>query len=86
MTIRSFFPLLGFPLLAVLLLAACATPAGAETLSAGDKAIYRAAFKAVEQDKWADARRLAGQAKNKLPAKVIQWLDLTRPGPGRSFD
>jgi soluble lytic murein transglycosylase len=25
-------------------------------------------------------------AKNKLPAKVIQWLDLTRPGPGRSFD
>lgn len=58
----------------------------AETLSAGDKAIYRAAFKAVEKDKWSDARRIAGQAKNKLPAKIIQWLDLTRPGPGRSFD
>jgi len=82
MTIRVF-PLL----LAILLLGAWPLRAGvAETLSAGDKAIYRAAFKAVAQDKWADARRLAGQAKNKLPAKVIQWLDLTRPGPGRSFD
>ncbi|HYV88577.1 MAG TPA: lytic transglycosylase domain-containing protein [Candidatus Polarisedimenticolia bacterium] len=86
MTIRSFFPLLGFPLLAVLLFVAWAAPARADTLTAGDKAIYRAAFKAVEQDKWADARRLAGQAKNKLPGKVIQWLDLTRPGRGRSFD
>jgi soluble lytic murein transglycosylase len=82
MTIRAFSLLL-----AILLLGAWPLRASvADTLSAGDKAIYRAAFKAVAQDKWADARRLAGQAKNKLPAKVIQWLDLTRPGPGRSFE
>ncbi len=31
-------------------------------------------------------RRLADMAKEPLPGKVIQWLDLSRPGPGRSFD
>jgi soluble lytic murein transglycosylase len=78
-------------ILAILLLAATAAVlsipgAGAETLSATDKANYRAAFKALDKDKWADARRLAALGKNPLPAKVIQWLDLTRPGIGRSFD
>jgi soluble lytic murein transglycosylase len=77
--------------LSVLLILAAATVSSsrrvdAETLSAGDQALYRAAFKAVDKDKWDDARRLAGMAKNKLPAKAIQWLDLTRPGIGRSFD
>jgi soluble lytic murein transglycosylase len=75
----------------VLLLLVVATiwqvrPVAAQVLSANDRAIYRAAFKAVDQGKWADARRLAGKAKNQLPAKFIQWLDLVRPGPGRSFD
>ena len=60
--------------------------ANAETLSVADLIVYRAAFKAVDQDHWLEARRLAGLAKNPLPGKVIQWLDLTRPGPGRSFD
>src|SRR5579871_3115136 len=60
--------------------------ARAESLSAADVIVYHAAFKAVGQDHWLDARRMAGMAKNPLPAKVIQWLDLTRPGPGRSFD
>jgi soluble lytic murein transglycosylase len=58
----------------------------AQTLSASDKAIYRQAFKAVDQEHWVDARRLASRARNPLPAKMIQWLDLIRPGPGRSFD
>ena len=56
------------------------------TLSDRDKAIYQQAFAAVDNDRWKEARRLAAKAKNKIPAKVIQWLDLTRPGPGRSFD
>jgi soluble lytic murein transglycosylase len=60
--------------------------AGAETLSASDQAIYRTAFKLIEKGKWDDARTLAITAKNPLPAKVIQWLDLIRPGVGRSFD
>jgi len=58
----------------------------AETLSASDQAIYRTAFKLIEKGKWDDARALALTAKNPLPAKVIQWLDLIRPGTGRSFD
>jgi len=78
-------------LLAVLLVLATVVVAAprqaqAETLSAADQAVYRAAFKAVDKDKWDDARRLAGLAKNHLLAKVIQWLDLIRPGSGRSFD
>ena len=83
MSIRRF--------LAVLLLAAfAALPAarfaGAETLSASDQAIYRTAFKLIEKGKWDDARALALTARNPLPAKVIEWLDLVRPGMGRSFD
>jgi soluble lytic murein transglycosylase len=78
------------PLCLLLMTMACliwqAPGASSDTLSAGDKAVYRAAFKAVELDRWVDARRIAAMAKNKLPAKVVQWLDLTRPGPGRSFD
>jgi len=66
--------------------ALAAAPSWAETLSAGDQALYRAAFKAVDKDKWDDARRLAAMAKNPLPGKVVQWLDLIRPGIGRSFD
>jgi len=60
--------------------------AGAETLSAGDQAIYRTAFKLIEKGKWDDARTLALTAKNPLPAKVIEWLDLIRPGMARPFD
>ena len=78
-------------ILALLLLAAAAAviatrPAGAEMLSAGDQAIYRMAFKAVDKGKWDEAHQLAGMAKNPIPAKVIEWLDLIRPGVGRSFE
>jgi soluble lytic murein transglycosylase len=54
-------------------------------LSSRDIAIYKQAFAAIEKDRWKDARRLAATAKDPLPGKVIQWLDLTRPGPGRDF-
>lgn len=63
-----------------------AARADTASLSDRDKAIYQQAFSAVANDRWKEARRLAATAKNKLPAKVIQWLDLTRPGPGRSFE
>ena len=39
----------------------------------------------VKKDRWKEARRIAETGKDPLPAKVIQWLDLTRPGPGRDF-
>ncbi len=54
-------------------------------LSGRDVAIYKQAFAAIKKDRWKEARRLADKAKDPLPAKVIQWLDLTRPGPGRDF-
>ena len=54
-------------------------------LSSRDITIYKNAFAAIDKDRWKEARRLAETAKNPLPAKVIQWLDLTRPGPGRDF-
>lgn len=55
------------------------------TLSNKDKDIYLKAFALVDKDKWSDARALAAKASNPLPEKVIQWLDLIRPGPGRDF-
>jgi soluble lytic murein transglycosylase len=60
--------------------------ADAGGLSSKDIAIYKHAFAAVSKDRWAEAMSLAAKAKNPLPRKVIQWLNLTRPGPGRSFD
>src|ERR1700682_1795857 len=65
-TIRA----LPFLLPILLCLAWHAPSARAETLTAGDKALYRAAFKAAELDRWSDARKLAAMAKNKLPAKI----------------
>ncbi|HVI88059.1 MAG TPA: lytic transglycosylase domain-containing protein [Dongiaceae bacterium] len=55
------------------------------TLSSKDKDIYLRAFALIDKDKWSDARALAAKASNPLPEKVIQWLDLIRPGPGRDF-
>ncbi|HKF63384.1 MAG TPA: lytic transglycosylase domain-containing protein [Dongiaceae bacterium] len=83
MSIRRFLAVLLLMVFAALLPGRLAC---AETLSASDQAIYRTAFKLIEKGKWDDARALALTAKNPLPAKVIQWLDLIRPGTGRSFD
>ena len=60
--------------------------AQADPLSATDKRLYKAAFAAVETERWTEARRLAAQAADPLPAKVVDWLDLTRPGAQRSFE
>jgi len=62
--------------------AAAAESAG---LSAKDIARYKEAFGAADKDRWKEARRIAATAKDPLLAKVILWLDLTRPGPGRDY-
>ncbi len=54
-------------------------------LSAKDIALYKQAFAAADKDRWKDARRFGARAKDPLLGKVIVWLDLTRPGPGRDF-
>lgn len=60
--------------------------AEAKLLSAADRQIYQQTFDLVDKENWAKARELAARAKDPLPEKFVQWLDLTRPGPGRSFD
>jgi soluble lytic murein transglycosylase len=65
----------------------CQNRAAAEGsgLSSHDIIVYKQAFAALEKDRWKEARRIAESGKDPLPAKIIQWLDLTRPGPGRDF-
>lgn len=60
-------------------------PVAAASLTAQDVTIYRQAFKAADDDRHDEALRIASQAKEKLPAKVIRWMALAAPGGG-SFD
>jgi len=62
-----------------------AAPVAASSLSQQDIAIYRQAFKAADDDRHTEALRIAAQAKERLPAKVIRWMELSAPGGG-TFD
>ena len=55
-------------------------------LSNHDQEIYRAAFKAAESGRWSQATSLASEARDRLLAKVVEWLHLARPSSGASFD
>jgi len=77
---------LGLAALAVAVLSVAGTKADAKLLSAGDRQIYQQTFDLIDKESWSKARELAARAKDPLPEKFVQWLDLTRPGPGRSFD
>lgn len=81
--LRSLLSLL---LITLVHVAAAATASDADKLSASDLEIYRRAFDAAGNDKWADAREIASHGQNALAAKTIQWMDLVRPGPGRDFE
>jgi len=48
----------------------------ARALNADDIATYKQAFKAAEQGKMEDAKRIAKRARDDVPEKVIRWLDL----------
>ena len=83
---RHFFGFVAVLLgMTAFILGAPGATADSSGLSARDIAIYKQAFAAVKKDRWKEARRIADTAKEPLPGKVIQWLDLTRPGPGRDF-
>jgi len=45
-----------------------------------DRLLYKEAFAKASDGKWGDVQRLAGQAKEKLPAKLLQALDLASNG------
>jgi soluble lytic murein transglycosylase len=59
--------------------------ARADLLAPGDQHAYRAALDSVRRGKYQDAHRHAARARDKLLAKAIDWMELTRPGSGRAF-
>src|SRR5690242_36871 len=73
------------PLAAVLIAAALSARASAGSLTAEDKRLTKAAFAAIEQEHWAQAKDIIARAKNPLARKLIDWLDLRQAGPGRAF-
>jgi peptidoglycan lytic transglycosylase len=83
--VRRFLSLIAVAVVAVLCICQNRAIAEGSGLSSHDIIVYKQAFAALEKDRWKDARRLAETGKDPLPAKIIQWLDLTRPGPGRDF-
>lgn len=72
------------PLVLMFLLGALATPAQA-ALSEHDRQIYRDAFQVARAGDWAAAGQRAEQAHDRLPAKVLWWLNLSRGSSGASF-
>ena len=83
----AFLLLLAILLLAGPLLAGAAVgQAAAETLSSADREHYKNAFIHFEKKRERDARLHAARAENALPAKVIRWLLMTRPGARVTFE
>ncbi|HEX6842664.1 MAG TPA: lytic transglycosylase domain-containing protein [Stellaceae bacterium] len=63
---------------AVALLILCATgPARAALLTPEDQQVYRGAFALARANDWPAAHQFAAGASEKLPAKVLVWLELT---------
>jgi len=60
---------------AVALLAA--PPAGAQ-LSPGDARVWADAFAMADADRFGEARRIASAARDPLPGKVLEWMELLR--------
>ncbi len=55
-------------------------------LSAADRKAYAAAFHELERKRYKRAHQQARKAKNRLPAKVIRWHELTSDRPRARFD
>ncbi|MCH9012326.1 MAG: hypothetical protein IIA68_04580 [Proteobacteria bacterium] len=58
---------------------------GKPLLSAPDRKVYRAAFHEAAKVRFRDARKLARKAKERLPAKVIRWMELAGDRPRGDF-
>lgn len=82
--VRLFLGLLAGAVLAIA--GPSAARAEESRLSAGDEALYREAFEAVDARDWRKAATLAAKAEHPLLAKVILWLDLTREDSRASFE
>ncbi|MDZ5648023.1 hypothetical protein [Nitrospirillum sp. BR 11828] len=66
-------------------MASLAAPSVAWAQSSGDISTYRAAFKAADKGKWADAHKLAERGHDPLADKVLTWMDLGRSDTSASF-
>ena len=58
----------------------------AQALDENDVRIYRDAFRQMDAGRFDLARSAAEAARDRLPAKIIQWSDLSRPDSPASFD
>ncbi|CAK0761700.1 soluble lytic murein transglycosylase [Azospirillaceae bacterium] len=72
--------------LIVAVLLGMGSPAQAGLLSSRDVEIYREAFRAADSDRWNEARRVAEQASEKFPAKILRWMEISQAGNGASFE
>jgi soluble lytic murein transglycosylase len=70
---------------AALMLTAGPAQAKPKVLTAADEKIFESALQAGQKQDWEAARSIAAKGKSALAAKLIQWMNLVRPGPGRSF-
>ncbi|HVM77829.1 MAG TPA: lytic transglycosylase domain-containing protein [Stellaceae bacterium] len=73
------------PLVLAILLMLPLSIARAAVLSDGDRQAYRLAFEAVRAGDWGGAYHAADGAQDKILAKVIRFLDLSRANSGASF-
>ena len=54
-------------------------------LSKHDQRLYERAFAAADRGRWTAAHNAAAQARERLPAKVLRWMHMTRARPGASL-
>ncbi|MEO5374539.1 MAG: lytic transglycosylase domain-containing protein [Alphaproteobacteria bacterium] len=71
--------------LVVLFLMGAVAPGQAGQLSDTDQRLYRAAFAAADNDEWNKVHSLTGKAHNRLPGKVLRWMEYVSPRSGASF-
>lgn len=55
-------------------------------LSKSDQRLYERAFAAADRGRWAAAHNTASQARQKLPAKVLRWMHMTRRDRAHRFE
>ena len=57
----------------------------ATLLSNDDHKIYRLAFKAANANNWQQTQNISAQAMDKLPAKILFWMEASKNNNSRSF-
>lgn len=83
---RSGLRALAAALLSILpLIAAGPSPAAGGPLADADLKAAKAAFAAIEKSQWKAAHQHAAAVGDPLVAKIVRWMDYTRPGTDSDF-